>query len=283
MNLKRLRQAIRQIKTDIEQAITSASFNGKTYENGQKAKEALIRSSRLILQIHEVTKQSLEEVLCKRATPYSINPPLGHSSPELVVTGFIKKKKQDIVVLVENIQPRRELISEGLLEGTKDNLGKDVSEAAIVIGVRSQLSSVSKNFDTLMERAFAETLNLRLRLPRLVMGEVYLLPVVEYDDEAMKNNRVAFKRSNTNLGKFIRTFYGISGRSANETDALYKYERTALILVDFRRTPPKLFMSPDDLLRAGLNTEMVKKYASLSPEGFASDITKVHAERHGFS
>lgn len=282
MNLPSLRRAIGQIKIDIERAITSASFDGNSYENGQRAKEALIRSSRLILQIHEVTKESLDEVLRARYTPYSINPPLGHSSPELYVTGFIKKKKQDIVVMVGNTRPRREVVAEGPLEGTEDTLGMNAIETAIVIGVRSQLSSVSKNFDTLMERAFAETLNLRLRYTRLVMGEVYLFPVVEYDDDAMKNNRVAFKRQPIDLEKFIRTFYGISGRTANESDGLYKYERTALIFADFRQSPPVLCMSPEDLYRAGTNDEMVTKYLSLSPEGFASDIVRIHAQRHGF-
>ena len=93
MNLVRLRQAIGEIKIDIERAITSASFSGDSCGDGQKAKEALIRSSRLIMKIHEVTKQSLDQVLRARYTPYSINPPLGQSSPELDVTGFIKKKK----------------------------------------------------------------------------------------------------------------------------------------------------------------------------------------------
>jgi hypothetical protein len=281
MNLVRLRQAIGEIKTDIERAITSASFNGGSCGDGQKAKEALIRSSRLIMKIHEVTKQSLDQVLRARYTPYSINPPLGQFSPELDVTGFIKKKKQDIVVLVGNTRKQREVVAEGPLEGTEDIIGKDVSETAIVIGVRSQLSSVAKNFDTLMERAFAETLNLRLRLPRLVMGEVYLLPVVEYDDDAMKNNRVAFKRQPIGLNKFIRTFYGISGRLANETNGFYKYERTALIIADFRQTPPQLCMTPDGLSRAGVTDDMVSKFERLSPEGFASDIIRVHAERHG--
>ena len=88
------------------------------------------------------------------------------------------------------------MIKDGPLEVTINSIGKEQSENAIVIGVRSQLSSVEFFFDTLMERAFAETLNLRLRLPKLVMGEVYLLPVVEYDDQAMKENRIAWNCEN---------------------------------------------------------------------------------------
>lgn len=280
MNILRLSQALASIKTDIESTITTASFAGDPYDDGQKAKEAIIRSSRLILQIHEVAKESLDDVLRSRHIPYQIHPPLGSSSPELRVTGFIKGKRQDIVVLVGNTQSYPERVAEGPLQGTEDTLGRKASETAIVIGVRSQLSSVGKNFDTLMERAFAETLNLRLRLPKLVMGEIYLLPIFEYDDAAMKSNRVAFKRSPIELEKFIRTFIGISGRLPQETKDEYKYERSALILTDFRPNPPAVYLTPLQLVQVGVAQNIANMYPMLSPEGFAIDIIDAHLLRH---
>jgi hypothetical protein len=280
MNIDRLNQSLSEIKVDIERAICTASFNSRTYDNGQKAKEALIRSSRLILKIHEVTKESLRDKLKLIGLPFAIHPQLGASSPELAVTGFIKRKRQDIVVLIGNISPESETIVDGPLHGTNDPLGSTATKTSIVIGIRSQLSSVGKNFDTLMERAFAETLNLRLRFPNLVMGEVYLLPVVEYDDDAMTRNRVAFNRQHVQIDKFIRTFLGISGRSAEECGDLYKYERTALILADFRRDPPELCLTPSDLVRVGVNSEMADKYEQISPHNFASDIIDTHLRRH---
>ena len=36
-----------------------------------------------------------------------------------------------------------------------------------------------------LERTFAETMNLRFRHPQLVMGEVYLLAVKDYDEQSM--------------------------------------------------------------------------------------------------
>ena len=184
-------------------------------------------------------------------------------------------------MLIGETKPKPMRIAEGPLEGIEDPLGKDISEAAIVVGVRSQLSSVAKNFDTLMERAFAETLNLRLRLPRLVVGEVYMLPVYEYDDGAMKKNKVEFKRERISLEKFIKTFYGISGRLATDDSEPYKYERTALVLVDFRESPPKLYRNVEDIKELKLKDEVVEKFKRLVPESFASDIVKIHAERHG--
>ena len=76
------------------------------------------------------------------------------------------------------------------------------------------MSSVAKNFDTLMERAFAETLNLRLRLPGLVMGEVYVPPIVEYDDVAMRTNRVAWKKKPIPVEKSIRRCPRVSWQAA---------------------------------------------------------------------
>jgi hypothetical protein len=280
MNIDMLKVALAEFKSDIENAIVTASFNGRDYENGQKSKEALIRSSRLILKIHEVTKESLQDELIRRDLTFAIHPPLGASSPELPVTGFIKKKRQDIVVLIGNTSLQSETIVDGLLHGTRDQVGAATTKTSIVIGVRSQLSSVKKNFDTLMERAFAETLNLRLRFPNLVMGEVYLLPVVEYDDDAMKRNQVAFKQQPVPIDKFIRTFAGISGRSAGTSGDIYKYERTALILADFRKNPPELYLTSSDLMKIRVNAEMADKYEQISPLNFASDIIETHSRRH---
>jgi hypothetical protein len=277
-----LKEAVADFKVALETAITSRSYAGKLYSNGHAAKEALIKSQRLILRIHEVVKVSLHEELTKTGRKNSIFPPVGQSNPELLISGFIKAKKQDVVILFDDDLPRVEVIQEGLLAGTKDKVGKAESERSIVVGVRSQLSSVDKNFDTLMERTFAETLNLRLRLPKLVMGEVYLLPVVEYDIEAMRENRVAWESRPVKVDKFIRTFLGISGRKPQDfNDDLYKYERTSLILIDFQKTPPTVFLTLDELKEAGyLGSDYRADFHLLSPQGFASDLILKHRQRH---
>ena len=212
MNLNLLQVAINGMKQALEEAIETATFNGKHYDDGQAAKEALIRSQRLILPIHEVVKRSLAEELQRRKRRFEIHPSIGKSAPELKISGFIKAKDQDVVVLFDGDEAAAEEIQDGPLAGEKDEVGRRQSERSIVIGVRSQMSSVAKNFDTLMERAFAETLNLRLRLPELTMAEVYVLPVAEYDNAAMTNNEVAWKRRTVNVAKFIKTFLAITHR-----------------------------------------------------------------------
>ena len=57
---------------------------------------------------------------------------------------------------------------------TNDIYGADFSEKILSINVRSQMSSVAKNFDTIFERTFAEAYNLHNRLNKMVLGEVFL-------------------------------------------------------------------------------------------------------------
>lgn len=279
MDIGLLKTAVSEIKTDIEAAITSAQFGGRDYDNGQKAKEALIRSSRLILRIHEVAKVSLNASIKQR--PHTIHPPINSSSPELSITGFIKAKKQDVVILFDRAIPKREKIISGPMKGEFDDIGKEVSDKAIIVGIRSQLSSVAKNFDTLMERAFAETLNLRLRLPNCVMGEVYLLPVYEYDDRAMVENRVAWKDRPVPVDKFIRTFVGISQRKASmDTNELYKYERSCLLLVNLKTTPPKVYLTTEELKTDSIIPQTFEeKFEILSPLNFSDDLIASYNKR----
>lgn len=282
MKFDLLQKAVNEIKTELETAISTATYNGSKYTNGQEAKEALIRSQNLILKIHEVVKVSFLDEISKYRKDFSIFPPIGARSPEMAVYGLLKGKKQDVVVMFDDVPHNGNHISEGPLAGSYDPVGKEKAEKSIVVGVRSQLSSVAKNFDTLMERSFAETLNLRLRLPNLIMGDVYLIPVVEYDDVLMKKNIVGWKRDVIAIDKFISTFLAISNRSYIKSDPeVYKYERVALVVVDFRQNPPKIFLSTNELKAGGfVSSKFDKKYESLSPINFVQDILDIYKKRH---
>ncbi|MCV3397626.1 hypothetical protein [Campylobacter sp. RKI_CA19_01116] len=230
-------------------------------KRGLKGKQSYIRSSKLIFEIHEVVKISLKEELEKhyKNTEFAILPPIGKNSPELTMEGYLKNKKQDIVVLFRNY---------------------DI-EKSIVIGVRSQLSSLNKNFDTLMERTFAETLNLRLRNSELIMGEVYLIPAKEYNEKAMEDFKVEFKK--TNLDKFIQMFDRLSNRVSipplNPYE-IFKYNSTALIISDFsQKHGVKLYTNGKELLKDGLisSQEIAKKFDKLSPIKFTERLIKHHS------
>jgi len=282
MKFDLLQNAVNEIKTELENAIGTATYNGNRYSNGQEAKEALIRSQNLILKVHEVVKVSLLDEISKYRTDFTIFPPIGERSPEMAVFGLLKSKKQDVAVMFDDMTDNGSHIAEGPLSGSYDPIGHEKAEKSIVVGVRSQLSSVAKNFDTLMERSFAETLNLRLRLPDLVMGDVYLIPVVEYDDALMKRNIVGWKRDVIAVDKFISTFLAISNRSYLKSDPeIYKYERVALVIVDFRQNPPKIMLSTDELKQGDfISRDFSSEYEPLSPINFAQDIFEIYRKRH---
>ena len=249
---------------------------------GLQAKTALIRSESLIRRIHEITKQSLHDELDRLRIRHGIHPPIGEQSPELHIWGYLKKKKQDVVVFIGDAQRRRERIEEGPLKGQTDEVGGIAAKNAMVIGVRSQLSSVNKNFDTLMERTFAESFNLRLRHPQLVMGEVYLLAVKDYDEQLMKSNRVGWKTTFTKIERFISIFNGFSQRNEYvNVRNFYKYERCLLLLVDFSSSPPKIFETIDELRQSGIVSPTFQEdFSKLSPVNFSSDLVSSYLSLH---
>ncbi|MBD3750430.1 MAG: hypothetical protein IE931_13145 [Sphingobacteriales bacterium] len=147
-NLITLQNALNEIKKSIEAAIKS---------NGTEGKNNLIRSQKPIKLLHEVVKS---ELLRNKVNPDLLNPPAGQSHGELSLAGFFKKKDQDICIVPNNVKPKKETLNfQGILYGQEDKFGFDFTEKTLSINVRSQLSSSSKNFDTLYERTFAEALN----------------------------------------------------------------------------------------------------------------------------
>lgn len=260
-----IQQILKKIKTDFDTAITTARFNGNSYTNGNKAKEALIRSQRIINYIHEFVKKEFER--CGVPTQM-IYPPIGSSSPEIKLKGFLKSKNQDVAII-----PTEEIVS---VAGT----ATAEIEKILSVNIRSQLSSLSKNIDTLYERTFAEALNLHLSYPTQCLGEVYLIPTHEYDDRAMVQNRIQFK-SASKIEDYIRMFQAINNRRATNKDE-YKYERVCLLIADFRQENPKLYSSIEELKRDHLVPEnSTDTLENLSVENFAEDLLSVYKDRFG--
>jgi len=256
---------LRQIKIDFDGAILSAQFNGKSYANGNKAKEALIRSQRIINYIHEFVKYEFKRC---GVPPQMIFPPIGTSKPEIKIKGFLKSKNQDVAIIpLERLIPLTNTMLPEL-------------EQILSVNIRSQLSSLNKNIDTLYERTFAEALNLHLSYPNQCLGEVYLIPTHEYDDKAMLQNRVIYK-SVSKIDDYIRMFQAINNRRNTNKDE-YKYERICLLIADFRQETPKLYNSIEELKNNGLvpQNSMVS-LENLTNENFAGDLIAIYTERFG--
>lgn len=283
MNKSQLESTMLEIKNEIERAIRTKKYKGKTFENGVEAKQALIRSQSLIMRLHEVVKVGLKKELASQKLAATMFPEVEETGPEQKVYGFIKAKDQDVTILFNKIPSVPLKLEEGPMAGIVDEIGFEKTNKSIVIGVRSQLSSIEKNFDTLMERAFAETLNLRLRTKRITLGDVYMIPLHEYDDTHMKNQKVIFKQKKVNIAKFIKTFYSITVNGSDPgEEMIYKYDEFALVLVDFNQPNPKVYYTTEALKADGfLPKDFDDKYFnSLSPLGFSKRLIAKHLEKH---
>ena len=255
-----------------------------------KGKQSLTTSSCHINLFHEVVKS---ELIRNGVKENLIFPRLNSSNGELKLTGFIKAKKQDITV-VSNIYAGKETpeqINSGMMAGQTDRFGKDFTEHSLVINVRSQMSSIRKNDDTIFERAFAETLNLHMRCPNMVLGELFILPITGFDIDKVKDGKpefekIVFEKVRNNsittaeaVERNINTYKALNGRNSKEDEA-YKYERVCLILADFSQFPVKIYKNVEQLR----DDKLLPENSDATMEGigfdnFISDLLEIYSER----
>ncbi len=270
-----LLKGLESIKLMIEDAIIT---------KGEAGKRSVINSSKTINILHEVVKSDL---IIKGVREDLIKPKLGNTKPEIRLAGFLKYKYQDVCVFPnESFKPIPEIIDfNGLHSGKTDKYGELFSEHILSVNLRSQLSSLSKNKDTMFERTYAEPLNLHRRLPKMVLGEVYLLSARELDSKAVKKNIVSYKPISTSsknaLQEYIFGFSALNGR-VNQGDDFFKYERVALLIVDFSVSPIKIYNSVDELIFDGFLSKDTKcSLENLTYNNFISDLLKSYDRRFG--
>lgn len=262
-------QQLLRFKTELEAAI----LNG-----GVRGKESIIRSSALINLIHDAVKF---ELIQNGVDPSQIYPHFDETKPEMKIAGFLKQKDQDVCVAPKNIAQVKRRISWGPLanENITDIYGEEYTRNTLIINVRSQMSSIAKNTDTLFERTFAEALNLHMMYRDAVLGEVYLIPVYEYDEATMNERRITFKSHQTNVAKYISFFSAINSRK-DSNDELYKYERCTLLIVDFKHKQPVLYRSTAQLMEDNLLPKgFPLPFEALSFDTFAKDILASYGQR----
>lgn len=259
---------------------------------GDRGKTALVTSSKHIFLFHEVVKS---ELIRNGVNSNLIYPPLHDFNGELNLAGFIKAKKQDISV-VSNIHLGKEtpeLMTVGMMTGKTDIFGKVFTEHTLAINVRSQMSSITKNDDTIIERTFAETLNLHLRCPQMVLGELFILPITGFDMDKVKQKKPDFepiqtvkKKSNSKLTsdaieETINIFNSLNNRDI-AIDEGYKYERVCLVLADFSKNPVKIYtdesqLKADNLLPSSSTVSLSK----INFQNFITDLLQIYSTRFG--
>ena len=109
-----------------------------------------------------------------------------------------------------------------------------------------------------------------------------MLAVKDYDEQAMKQNVVAWKDSYNDVERFISIFNWMNGRENHEDPReFYKYERCLLLLVDFSLDPPKIYETIEDLLQNGIvSQEFTDDFARLSPVNFSGDLVNAYLQRY---
>ncbi len=268
-NLISIQEAVNSFKTLID---------GSIEQGGIGAKEAMIRSSKPINCIHEAVKSALINSGIDRHRVY---PPINASSPEMKLAGFLKHKHQDVCVAPSGHKPESEIMTEGLLQEAADYYGKAYTERVISINIRSQMSSLAKNFDTLYERTIAEAQNLHVRCPKMVLGEVYMIAVKEYNPVSMKSNKVEFINKVGAVQKYIKSFQAINWR-IDFTKEDYKYEKVCLLIVDFGQNPAKIYNTNEELIADGLMpANSQANIVELNWESFIPSILKTYESRFG--
>jgi hypothetical protein len=185
---------------------------------------SLIRSSKLIHQIHEVVKTWIDNF-----HPITIRPELNATKPEKNLDGYFKKKKQDIFATFTNDQQ-------------------------LCVNVRSQLSSICKNFDTIFERTCAEVLNIRLRHPDMICCEVMMYPIRGMS--ATNTNDLLFTEK-YNITQLYQKYNKLLVEY-KENDKPWQYHAFAIILVDFETTPPQ-FVENYDIFKEKCPEESLEK------------------------
>lgn len=259
---------------------------------GDKGKTSLVTSSKHINLFHEVVKS---ELIRNGVNPQLIFPPLNNSKDELNLAGFIKAKKQDISVVPNSHLNKQvaELMNIGMMNGKTDNFGQAYTEHTLAINIRSQMSSITKNDDTIIERTFAETLNLHLRCPNMVLGELFVLPITGFNSDKVKLKQPVYepihtvkKNSNSKLTtdaieETINIFNDLNNRNLATNEA-YKYERICLVLADFSQSPVKIYSNENQLKADNLLAQNSKvSLSAINYQDFISDLLKIYATRFG--
>lgn len=257
---------------------------------GQKGKQSLTTSAKHIQLFHEVVKS---EFIKAGVSGELIYPRRTESNGELNLAGFLKAKKQDITIVPNEFHKvmEPEEIPHGMMAGQQDAYGRAYTENCLVVNVRSQMSSIGNNIDTIAERAFAETLNLHMRCPNMVLGELFVLPITglnkkaiakskpEYDERVLIKKNARSKTTKESIAKVLHTYSALNNRNIDLSEK-YKYERLCLILVDFSVDPVNIYMNSQDLIDDDLLDEnSTASFDGMEFDTFISDLLDIYTAR----
>ncbi|XAS78291.1 hypothetical protein V3G39_17835 (plasmid) [Dermatophilaceae bacterium Sec6.4] len=183
--------------------------------------EKAVRSQEFIQTFHSFVADDFRAFLTTKATKAGVK-----VVEEAKIFGSYKSKDVDVAVVHPTNGP------------------------LILVGVRSQMSSVGKNVLTYYQDIVGEAISLQERFPMCTTGYAYLHPleVVPWQ----KKDGKWVKAENPNHHRFARMYAAIGDRD----DRLYKhqtgsYDHFAYSVVDFQSDPVKL---RDDIIKRAVDS-----------------------------
>jgi len=276
--------------------IEEALGNIKNNLKNNQVKITDTRGGKTIDNLHEAIKFQIKNILLEKEKIIpNILPTIGeHKKGELKLSGFYKTKTQDIC-LTPNTEQLEEVLNFTALNKEVDKFGFDFTQKTLSINVRSQISKITANTDTMFERTFAEALNLHLRCPNMVLGDIYLLSLYDFGKTERKNKATGKKEkviigylSKKTVEKYIKFFQAINNRNCKNCRSLSgiispeTYEATALLIVDFSQSIPKFYNSTKELIDDDfLPQNTTVRYEGLEWDSFFNKILGIYNQRFG--
>ena len=132
---------------------------------------------------------------------------------------------------------------------------ENINGPQIIIGIRSQMSSVSKNILTYYEEIIGDCISLHDRFPMAVLCYIYLLPQKAIKDGVSEA---------VNLDRAERLFKRITGRN-DWREPKDKYEHFAFLKVDFETDPPAIIETSPLLCIDNFFDKIVQTYNDRKP------------------
>lgn len=269
-----IQDAAIEIKREVEEAIKIG---------GYEKFNSLLRGSHYVMPIHEVVKLGFKNYGVK---PELINPKLGERNGEVTIYGSRTSKKVDVVITPENIEKRPYVVNVSETRKNKriDPYGIEYTENCICVDVKCPLVSIGKNSNTLFETFSGQTLDKKSRCPKIVIGNIVVIPLYEYDTEAMKNGEVKFSKKQTNIEKYLEQLNKLQ-RLSDYSDFLSTdlNDKVCLVVIDFSSDKPHVFKTHKELVESGIvssNFPSEFSYDNINLSNFISSILNKYQNVH---
>lgn len=175
-----------------------------------------VRSQAWIGLAHEFVKRDL----LARVGDGRVHPGIGMSphEGELAVPGAYKAKNVDVAWVPDGV----DVDAEG-------------HDRVLALMVRSQWTSVTKNTSSNIESFLGEAVNLHLRSPGMVLGQLMVIPV---RDNLFVDDRPVVSATAVPVSRYVEVLAKMGSRSS-ATDPVHEYEGVGLLVVDNTRAIPR--------------------------------------------